>query len=379
MSTSSLESVRGGRRGLAGILFALPLALLLTAARPGVGAAQATDDATIRRVSDRTAALSLMASSDMNEWDWEAGVAIAGMMEAYAVTGDRRILDDVAAWTETRIAEGVTLTHINHATPGWGVLMLYEARPDPRYLALVERCLRFLLDRAPRVHGTLAHWDDQLWDDTLITSVPLLARYGARHGCAECLAAAVDEVLAHGRRLQDPASGRWYHGWDASDFRAGAFPHMSGAFWARGNGWAALATAELLRFLPQDHPDRPALVRALDRQLRGLAELQAPSGLWHTVVDRPDFYLEASGSAAIAAAMLRGARAGWLDIAFLGPATRGAAAVRGHVAADGTLTQVSDGTGVAPTIPYYNTIPTLSIQPYGQGLFLLMAAAERGG
>lgn len=372
---------------------ALAAAILLASAPTLAGAQSASNDqsvsspqsatdvdtALVRLVARRTAALvrdDRVPAQAMNRWDWEAGVAIAGLMHAYEATGDETILRDVAEWTETRWAAGVTLTHANHATPAWGVLMLYEHRPDPRYMALVERSVQFLMNRAPRVHGALAHYDDQLWDDTLIVSVPLLARYGARHGCPACLDQAVDEVLAHARRLQDPASGIVFHGWDASNFRTGRNAHMSAAFWARGNGWVALATAELLRFLPPDHPGRPEVLRVLGRQLFGLARLQHPSGRWHTVVNRQDFYLESSGSAAIAATMIRAAGAGWVEEGFAGSGARGYGGVRAKIAPDGTLTEVSTGTGVAPSFDDYSRIPFDPINPYGQGLCLLMLTAE---
>ena len=47
------------------------------------------------------------------------------------------------------------------------------------------------------------------------------------------------------------------------------------------------------------------------------------------------------------------------------------------MAADGTLTRVSTGTGVAPTLEIYNQVPFDQIKPYGQGLYLLMAASWR--
>ncbi|MCE7938420.1 hypothetical protein DCC79_07085 [bacterium] len=339
-------------------------------------AAMTTLDPLSRRVANRTLAMMLVPGDAMNQWDWEAGIAVAGLMHAYEAGGDPAILGDVAAWTDARLAEGIAIDHPNHTTPAWGVLMLYEHRPEPRYRAVVDRSVAYLMEQAPRVQGTLAHVDGQLWDDTLIVSVPLLARYGARFDCAACLNQAVDEYLAHARRLQDPRSGRWYHGWDASDFRAGVFPFLSGAQWARGNGWAALAATELLRWLPAGHPQRGEVVTALSRQLRGLLAMQDASGLWHTVVTRPDFYLEASGSAAIAAAVLRAAAAGWVDPSYRAFGLAAREAVRARVAADGTLTQVSAGTGVAPSIDVYNRIPTDRIKPYGQGLYLILATVD---
>lgn len=327
------------------------------------------------RVAARTLAMTEAPDAAINVWDWEAGVAMAGLMQAYRQTEDPALLDAVAAWFDARLVTDPVLSHPNQATPAWAALMLYELRPDPRYLAVARRSVDYLMNRAPRVHGTLAHYDDQLWDDTLIVSVPLLARYGAQQGCASCLSLAVDELLAHARRLQDPASGRWFHGWDLSDFRAGLQPHLSAAQWARGNGWAALATTEALRWLPEDGYWQAQLRARLERQLTGLAVLQARSGLWHTVVTRNDFYEESSGSAAIAAAMLRASEAGWVDGRLRSVGLTAARAVDALVAEDGTLTRVSTGTGVAPSIEVYGQVPFDAIKPYGQGLYLIMAEA----
>lgn len=314
-------------------------------------------------------------TGSIDQWDWEAGVAMAGLMYAYEATGDRKILHHVRQWTDDRLAEGVAFSHTNHATPGWAVAMLYAHVPKAEYRDALERAVRYLEHDAHRVDGGLAHNGEQLWDDTLMNSVPLFARYGALFDRPAYLDMAADQVLIHARHLQDERTGLWYHGWDA----AAADPandHMSAAFWARGNAWVAVSITELLALLPADHPKREALRLALDRQLRALVGQQGRSGLWHTVVNRSDYYTESSGSAGIAAALLRATRAGWTrpDLAEAGRLAR--AALRGRVAADGTLTGVSAGTGVAPVIEMYNGISTADIQPYGQGLYLIMATAD---
>jgi unsaturated rhamnogalacturonyl hydrolase len=338
-------------------------------------------DPVIRRVARRTMAM----TGRIDTWDWEGGIAMVGLMRAYEVTRDGAILAHVAAWTDARLAEGTPITgsgwsdppcgtadwpggtyrHPNHAAPAWAVLLLYEHRPRPEYQAVVAATVEYLLRGACRSAGTLAHRPDELWDDTLAMTVPLLARYGARFDRPDILDQAVEEYLVHTRYLQDPSSGLWFHGWS---FRTA--DHMSGAHWARGNGWVAVTAAELLSAMPSDHPRRAAVERARDAQLEGLAAAQAPGGLWHTVVDRADFYLETSGSAAIAAGLLQSPDP---DLRSRGRTAR--SAVYRKVAGDGTVTDVSTGTGVAPTVDTYNQVPHDQIKPYGQGLFLIMATA----
>lgn len=319
------------------------------------------------RVAGRLAAM----SGRVDEWDWEGGVAMTAVLASRELVGESVADARAAAWIDDALADGrVRFEHPNHTVGAWAALSLWEHRRDPRYRGLADEAVAYLLERAPRVDGALAHHEAQLWDDTLYMSAPLLAWYGARFERRDALDQAAREILLHARRLQDPVTGLWYHGWDAA-----TGSHLSGAFWARGNGWAALATTEVLRALPADHPDRAAIESVLRAQLMGLTRVQGRSGLWHTVVDRPDFPAETSGSAAIAAALYRAVVDGVLPSGYRLFADAGRAAVAGRIAADGTVTGVSAGTGVAPSIDIYATIDASRIQPYGQGLTLILLAS----
>jgi len=349
----------------------------------------AARDAVMGRVIRRTMAM----TGTMTSWNWESGIALVGLMHAYRATRDPAVLDFVQAWVDARLAEGTpfsglrygdpdcagggwpdetSLRHPNHAAVAWAVLLLHQERPHPAYRRQVDLAVDFLAHRACRTAGALAHLPDQVWDDTLAMSAPLMARAAGLLDRPELLDDAADQVLLHADRLQD-RDGIWYHGWNA---RTG--DHMSGGHWARGNGWAALATVEVLDALPPGHPDAPALLAVLSGQLHGLAAVQHADGLWHTIVRRPDFYLETSGSAAIAAALLAAPLADGDATAALRRAGRRArAAAYARVAQDGAVTGVSAGTGVAPSLEVYNQVPNDAIRPYGQGLWLIMAAAGR--
>ena len=84
-------------------------------------------------------------------------------------------------------------------------------------------------------------------------------------------------------------------------------------YWGRANGWVMVATAELLELLPQDHPDRAALIDILRKHAEGVATQQSGSGLWHQMLDRPDSYLETSCSAMFTYSMAKGVNRGWLN------------------------------------------------------------------
>jgi unsaturated rhamnogalacturonyl hydrolase len=401
----------GGARGASAAVVAaavglLAAAVLATPAEGGASASQAAEEGAAKaflplamrhglppssgtamvRVVSRTEAM----TGTIDTWDWEGGVAMVGLMRAYEATGDQAILDHVQAWMDRQIGEGTPFAsatfrdppcdtgqwpaegvrHPNQLAPDWALAMLYMYRPRPEYRQQIQDAVEFATRRACRADGAMAHLPGQVWDDTLAMAAPVLARAAGILGRPELLDRAVDEVVAHAALLQSD-DGVWFHGWSALDC-----DHMSGGRWARGNGWAALATTEVLAQMPPDHPDRPLVRAVLFRQLDGLARLQDPSGLWHTLVDRPDFYLETSGSAAIAAAMLAAELPEGPETSALrlsGRRALGAAYER--VAADGTVLGVSAGTGVAPSLDVYGAVPADGIQPYGQGLWLIMAAA----
>jgi unsaturated rhamnogalacturonyl hydrolase len=113
----------------------------------------------------------------------------------------------------------------------------------------------------------------------------------------------------------------------------------------------------------------------MQQQAAALRLLQDASGLWHTVLTRPDSYLETSVSALIGYAFERGIQEGWLDEdAYATVAEAAALGVWRQVLADGTVTNVSGPTWPMLTEEEYNAKPHDSLQLYGQGVALLLGS-----
>ena len=132
-----------------------------------------------------------------------------------------------------------------------------------------------------------------------------------------------------------------------------------------------VASAQLLSVLPVTHPLRSEIVTIVQNQAQGLVDYQNAEGLWHTVVDRPDFYLESSGSAGIVYGLRCGVRDGWLSPDFTAHVRAGWQGLWQRVAANGTLADVSAPTGPMASEEAYNDIPHTAMQLYGQGMGLL--------
>jgi rhamnogalacturonyl hydrolase YesR len=98
---------------------------------------------------------------------------------------------------------------------------------------------------------------DTLWLDDLYMSVPALAQMGALTSDPSYFDDAVRQILQFSARLFVPGKNLYRHGWvQAMD------PHPA-FLWGRANGWAALAMAELLDVLPENHPGRTAILPTL--------------------------------------------------------------------------------------------------------------------
>ena len=104
---------------------------------------------------------------------------------------------------------------------------------------------------------------------------------------------------------------------------------------------------------------------------RRLPQSRPPDGLWPTVLDRPSYYEETSGSAGIACGLYKAVRAGLVPPAMIGSAERALPAVLGRISGNGAVEGVSGGTPVLASIEAYDEVPIFPTL-YGQGLTLLL-------
>ena len=109
--------------------------------------------------------------------------------------------------------------------------------------------------------------------------------------------------------------------------------------------------AELLRSMPLDHPRRTRVMAGYTKMMAALLRHQTPEGLWRQLIDKPESWVESSGSGMFAFAMVTGVREGWLDSATYGPAARRAwlGLVR-ELDADANIRDVCVGTNKAAQV-----------------------------
>jgi unsaturated rhamnogalacturonyl hydrolase len=301
--------------------------------------------------------------------DWEGGVLAYGWIHAWQATQDDQYRRWAQEWADACIPTKTEITHVNDGLLGYAALIAYETSGRPEYLAFAQRVADYLMNTAPRTaDGTLTHDSNRVWVDSLLGAVPFLIKMSQISGNDIYTDEAISQLIQHADHLQDPVSGLYHHAWDES----GHDP-AGEVYWGRGNGWVLLADVEVLSAITITHPLRSTVLGIMQKQVAGLRSLQDASGLWHTVLTRPDSYLETSASALIGYAFKRGVQEGWLDEdAYAAIAQAATLGVWRQVLADGTVTNVSGPTWPMLTEEEYNDRPHDSFQLYGQGVVLLL-------
>ena len=155
--------------------------------------------------------------------------------------------------------------------------------------------------------------------------------------------------------------------------------------WARGNGWYAAGMADILSELPANHPQRERILAGYRQMMKSLLQYQSDEGRWRQLIDRPESWLESSGTAMFAYAMVTGVNHGWLDAAVYDPAARKAwLALVANLDAQARIGDVCVGTGQAFTVvgadlkrqvKYYNDRPRVTGDLHGQAPILWTAGA----
>jgi unsaturated rhamnogalacturonyl hydrolase len=250
--------------------------------------------------------------------------------------------------------------HVDFSMFGSLPLEIYIETKDPKYLTLGKSFAD-------------TEWEDPLpdgltsetryWiDDMYMITILQLQAFRAT-GDTKYLDRAAHEMVAYIDKLQQP-NGLFYHAPDAP------------FFWGRGNGWMAAGMSEMLRSLPEDHPQRARILEAYRKMMKALVSFQGQDGTWRQLIDHPESFEETSGSGMFTFALITGVKNGWLDEGTYGPAARkGWLALVGFIDQNADITNVCVGTGKNSSLEFYLTRPRHTGDFHGQAPVMWCASA----
>ena len=306
-------------------------------------------------------------------WDWFHGVGLYGYWKNYLYTKNEKYLQLLQTYYEERIAEGLPEKNINSVAPMLTLAFLYEETGCSEYKKLIEEWAKWIMTDLPKTkEGGFQHITaeadntGQLWDDTLFMTVLFLAKAGVLLEKQSYIEEAKYQFLLHTKYLVDRSSGLWYHGWNFKEQH-----NYAKALWARGNCWITIAIQELIEILDlKNDAIKRFLVETLRSQVASLTQYQHEEGLWYTIINETDNYLEASGSAGFAYGILKAIEMGLIDKAYLEVGLKPLKTLLDLIDENGMVHQVSIGTPMGETVSFYKNIK-LAPMAYGQALTML--------
>jgi unsaturated rhamnogalacturonyl hydrolase len=324
-----------------------------------------------------------------DRFHYHQGVFLSGMQKCWSITGKPKYFNYIKRWVDSEVqGDGTEINfrkdELDDIQPGVLLFDLYEQTGDERYKKALHTLVPLLKSWPTNPSGGFwhkGHYPNQMWLDGLYMAGPIAVQFGKTFGESEYFDRMAFQAILMEKHTKDPNTGLLYHGWDETKSAQWADPvtGMSPEFWGRAIGWYPVALLEMFEYLPDDHKDKPALVKILQDLLIALTNYQdAESGMWYQVVDkadRPDNWPENSCTSLYAHAIAKAVRMGYLDEQYLKYAWKGYQGVidtltfddNGHV----VIGSICIGTGIGD-YAHYIARPTSENDLHGAGAFILM-------
>lgn len=277
--------------------------------------------------------IEMVRSGKPNKWNYIDGCMITACLSLYQTTGDEKFLTFSRHFLDYFVKSGGVIEtyhvdeyNLDNINQGKNLFTLYDLTGKQRYRDAIET-IRSQLETHPRTkegnfwHKKIYPW--QVWLDGTYMAQPFYMEYETRfNGMKGCLDS-YRQFMNVKKHMRDPVTGLYYHGYDESRQMYWADPETgcSPNFWLRAMGWFLVAMVDVLeRMDEQLYYEYRSIMAMLKDAAEAMLKFQDPeTGMFWQVIDKPGVpgnYLEASGTALFAYAMLKGARLGYLPKRF---------------------------------------------------------------
>ena len=232
-------------------------------------------------------------SGKPNKWNYIDGCMITACLSLYHTTGDQKYLDFSKNFIDYFVQEDGSIQtydpkeyNLDNVNQGKNLFTLYDIYGEEKYRKAID-VIRSQLETQPRTkEGNFWHKDIypwQVWLDGTYMAQPFYMDYETRYNKMQGCIDSYKQFMNIKKHMRDEKTGLYYHGYDESRQMYWADPvtGCSPNFWLRAMGWF------------QDEE----------------------TGMFWQVMDHPGVegnYLETSGTALFAYAVLKGVRLGYL-------------------------------------------------------------------
>lgn len=306
-------------------------------------------------------------------WEWTQGVGLFGFWKLFQHSKEEKYLEIITKYYDTRLEEGLPSKNINTVAPMLTLAYLYDHTKNEKYGDCCREWAEWIIECLPRTkEGGFQHItsdtlnQQELWDDTLFMTVLFLGKMGVILDNKAYIEEAKYQFLLHAKYLEDKKTGLWYHGWT---FKGNH--NFVEAFWGRGNCWITIAIPEFIEIINPEESTKRFLVQVLKNQVEALIKYQNENGMWHTLIDDPTSYVEASATCGFGYGILKAVSMNLITDDYSNYAIKALDRIVELVDENGIVNQVSYGTAMGrESKQFYKDIP-IEPMPYGQALAML--------
>lgn len=271
-------------------------------------------------------------SGKPSTWNYIDGCMIKAIIELYHITGDQKYLDFADNFIDYFVQEDGSIKSYNpleynldNVNAGKTLFDLYKLTGKEKYRKAIDTVYSQLKGQPRTSTGNFWHkkiYPNQIWLDGLYMGQPFYMQYELEYNDGKNCMDSYQQFLNVYRLMRNDKNGLYYHAYDDSreSFWCDKVTGLSNNFWLRALGWYAMALIDTIDIMPDSLKEqRDELTRIYKELIDAMLKYQDESGMWYQLVNlggiEPN-YLETSGSAIYAYAIMKSVRLGILDESY---------------------------------------------------------------
>lgn len=258
-------------------------------------------------------------------WNYIDGCMMNSLISLYEVTGDKKYLDFVKNYVDYYVAEDGSILgydkekySTDDVAESRVLFDLYKYFKEEKYKKAIDLSYSQILTHPRTKEGSFWHkliYPNQVWLDGLYMMQVFYMRYETEFNGYKNYADIKKQYQNVRNLMFNAKKGLHYHGYDSSreSFWCNKETGLSKNFWLRATGWHMVSLVDVLGYMDEQIYEDYAYYKTLFKEaIDGILKyLDKDSNMFYQVIDKGNKegnYLETSGSAMVAYAILKGVR-----------------------------------------------------------------------
>ncbi len=262
-------------------------------------------------------------------WNYIDGCMLISLITLYKKTGDKKYFDFVKNFVDFFVNENGEIAYykkeeynLDNINEGRVLFDLYAETGLEKYKKAAINLFEQIKEQPRNMYGSFWHkkiYPNQVWLDGLFMAQVFSYRFQQNFGDKD-YGDVINQFRNVEKFMKDKKTGLYFHGFDATKSMFWADENgLSKNFWLRSLGWYFAALADVTSYMDEGEVKeefKGYLKNAVDSVLKFQDK---DTKMFYQVVDKGDRagnYVETSGSALIAYAILKGVNSGLLDSSY---------------------------------------------------------------